>query len=214
MHTEPRSRSSSSQVLEAQGKVAPPRVLTSPLLSSGHAPSLVSIHAVPHTPSSVIFSSLWPHNSPSLSCSVFSRVFFGGGSAFAPLHPPPSLSLGASLLTPQGQRCFPRPSPSHVLLLLPTTYHPSRSHPAHPPLPPTHPIPSRPFSCPPPVPTPSRPCPRPPGTLKTASPHSRPQVTLNLYVLIHTTCLTFTYLAEDKVARPSSARRTFVSKEE
>lgn len=144
MHTEPRSRSSSSQVLEAQGKVAPPRVLTSPLLSSGHAPSLVSIHAVPHTPSSVIFSSLWPHNSPSLSCSVFSRVFFGGGSAFAPLHPPPSLSLGASLLTPQGQRCFPRPSPSHVLLLLPTTYHPSRSHPAHPHFLPPSPFPPAP----------------------------------------------------------------------
>ena len=107
----------------------------------------------------------------SLCCSVFSGACFLVAARHLLLCTPLTLSLGASLLTPQGQRCFP---------------------PLLPPLPMSLLTPPHLLSCPQLVSTtPFRHFPRP---LEEADPHARPQVTLSLYILRHSTCLTFTYL--------------------
>lgn len=183
MHTEPASRSSASQVLEAHGRAAPhlSSPLATPCLSSVFMPSL--------TPLLCYFFPLSGLITPLLSCNVFSCVSFLVG-----LVPPRLLcspSPEASLLPPLGT-----PIPS--------------TPPATPPCSSSHLL-SLSHTCPP------RPSPShlsvTPSLLSAALPLlSKQPLTSTFrthftctYSSVHT-CLTFTYLGEDKEAAVQSSR--------
>lgn len=140
MHTEPASRSSASQVLEAHGRAAPhlSSPLATPCLSSVFMPSL--------TPLLCYFFPLSGLITPLLSCNVFSCVSFLVG-----LVPPRLLcspSLEASLLPPLGTPIPSAPQPPlpalpHTFLVFPTPAHPALHHPTSPSHPPFFLLPSR-----------------------------------------------------------------------